>query len=265
MSLLSVQAVSKHFGGVKAVENLSFELTEGKLTSLIGPNGAGKTTFLDVLTGLMKLTKGDIYFEGKKISGLPPHEIAALGIARTFQLVRLFSRLTIIENVMIGRHVKTKAGALSIIALSRFARKEENDSYKKAREVLEFVDLCDLENTVVSSLPLGQQKLAEMARALAADAKLLLLDEPAAGLNPRETQVLQHTLRELIELGKTILLIEHDMGLVMSVSDRVIVLNKGQKLAEGSPDEIVENPEVISAYLGEKTEDVGTGRDYFRL
>ena len=258
MNFLSIQAVSRDFGGVRAVDNMSLEIQRGKITSLIGPNGAGKTTLVDLITGLTKLTSGNIYFEGTKISGLPAHRITKLGIARTFQLVRLFDSITLIENVLIGRHVKTRSGPLSIITRSRFARAEEYESYKRAHEILEFLNLDGLDNKMVTSLPLGQQKLAEVARALAADAKLLLLDEPAAGLNPQETQLLKLILYKILDSGTTILLIEHDMGLVMKVSDHIIVMSKGQKLAEGKPHDIAHNREVIAAYLGEEIEHVET-------
>jgi branched-chain amino acid transport system ATP-binding protein len=248
--LLEVRHLMKRFGGVRAVNALDMTVRAGDIHALIGPNGSGKTTTLNVISALYRADGGSIRFDGADIIGRPPHAIAKLGIARTFQNIRLFGDLSVVENVMIGRHVRTRTGFLGALIPGGATAREERQTRERAHELLEFVGLSGVGDASARSLPYGDQRRVEIARALASEPRLLLLDEPAAGMNPAETDTLVALLRRIREGGTTLLLIEHDMNLVMSVSDRITVLNFGQHIAEGSPDEIAHNRDVITAYLG---------------
>jgi ABC-type branched-subunit amino acid transport system ATPase component/ABC-type branched-subunit amino acid transport system permease subunit len=248
--LLRVKGLAKHFGGLKAVDGVDMEVRRGEIQALIGPNGSGKTTILNMLSGLYVPTAGEILLEGRAISGQKSHHITSLGMARTFQNIRLFGELSVLENVLIGQHGHTRSGLLTSVLQPPSQKAEEAGMRKKALEMLAFVGLKGKEFATANSLPYGQQRLLELARALASDPKLLLLDEPAAGLNAAETETLVELLFQICDRGITILLVEHDMSLVMNVSDHITVLNFGKKIAEGSTEEVENNQEVIDAYLG---------------
>lgn len=250
--ILSVKNLQKSFGGIQAIDSLDFGISQGQVKSVIGPNGAGKTTLFNLITGIYRPSDGILRFNGKILNGLKPYRIARLGISRTFQNLQLFANMTVLENVMVGRHSLTSAGLLSTgLRLSRM-RREEKNIRKKALEELSFMGLETKPELEAVSLPLGEQKLLEIARALATSPRLLLLDEPAAGLNIRETEKLSQTILKIRDRGITIILVEHDMSLVMEISDEILVLNYGSKIAEGPPREIQRNREVIAAYLGEE-------------
>lgn len=251
-TILEVKELGKSFGGVEALHNVSFSVPQGIVQAIIGPNGAGKTTLLNCVSGIIKPSQGKISFLGKSIETLPPHKIAALGVSRTFQNVALFKRMSVIENVTVGRHIRTRAGFLSCTLRLPSMRREERKIFEKSREWLEFVGLADEMGKEAGSLPLGKQKLLEIARALATEPKLLLLDEPAGGLNTSETEQLGELIESIKKLGITVLLIEHDMNLVMEKSDYIVVLHYGKLLAGGTPQEIKKNPRVIEVYLGKE-------------
>lgn len=248
--VLRVEAVCKSFGGIQALNDVTFNVPEGTIFSLIGPNGAGKTTLLNLVTGSFPSDSGLVVFGQTMLNGRKAHERVALGIARTFQNIELFGSMSVLENVLVGRHVKTRCGFLG--AMARFPRAvgEEREARARALELLDFVGLGDAASRRSTDLPFGWQRFLEIARALATGPRILLLDEPASGLNAVETSSLAELLGKIRDSGVTLLLVEHDMNLVMKVSDRVLVLNHGMKLAEGNPCEVQANEAVISAYLG---------------
>ena len=248
--LIEIRGLTKRFGGVTAVNGLDMTIRRGDIHAMIGPNGSGKTTTLNIISGLYRADGGSIRFDGTEIVALPTHRIARCGIARTFQNIRLFGTLSVLENVMIGRHIRTRTGFLGALNPGGATLREERATREYARDLLRFVGLETTAPMPAKSLPYGDQRRVEIARALAAEPRVLLLDEPAAGMNPTETDALVDLLREICRRGTTLLLIEHDMNPVMSISDNITVLHFGQHIAEGPPVEIAHDPGVITAYLG---------------
>lgn len=253
--MLELKNVTQEFGGIVANKDISFSIKEGSIVGLIGPNGAGKSTLFNVISAVYKPTRGEILFNGKRIDGLSQHRIATLGISRTFQNIQVFKNMSVIENVMIGYHTNSKAGIFQSALRLPLVLREEEEIYEKCLEFVKFVGMEEDLDLLAGNLPLEKLRLLELARALAVGPKLILLDEIAAGLNHSETQEMSELLRKVKAQGISVLVVEHDMDLVMSICDSIIVINQGEKIAEGTPTEIQKNKEVISAYLGEEDEE----------
>lgn len=254
-TLLTVDKLSKRFGGLKAVNEVSFSVTAGSIKALIGPNGAGKTTLFNLISGVIAPDSGTINFCGDQVQGLRPHQVAAKGMARTFQHIRLFPKMSVLENIMIGRHIHSKAGFVAGMLSIPYSWNEEKKIREKSQEIMAFLDLEKLADAEATSLSYGQQRNVELGRALACEPKLLLLDEPAAGLNMSETAELGALVSRIRDTGITVLIVEHDMTLVMEISDEILVLSYGKKIADDKPLAVQSNSEVINVYLGEDEDD----------
>ena len=257
--MLKINNLNLSFGGLKATNNVTMHVKPNQITALIGPNGAGKTTLFNQITGVYKPDSGEIWFDGKRIDGLRPYQVNAAGISRTYQMINLFGNMTVLDNVLVGMHSRLKSGYWSNILRLPKQRREEKEALKRAYELLDFVNLTEHAKDKANSLSYGSQRLLEIVRAMASDCKLILLDEPAAGMNSAEKEDLNLLIRNIIDRGITVLIVEHDMKLVMNIADEIYVINSGANLASGTAEEISSNPEVIKAYLG--GDDNGTARN----
>jgi branched-chain amino acid transport system ATP-binding protein len=249
--LLKIESLTKIFGGLTALQGVSFSIAAGEITGIIGPNGAGKTTLFNIVTGIYDPTSGKVYYGGKDITGFPPEKLARLGMVRTFQGIELFGQMTVLENVMVGLHTKSQSGIIASALKLPAHLREERDIRGKAKSWLEFAGIAELAHMKAANLPFGKGRLLEIARAMAVEPQIILLDEPAAGLNSRETSDLAMLIKRMKDSGITVALVEHDMDLVMGICSRIVVLNLGHKLAEGTARQIQEDENVITAYLGE--------------
>jgi branched-chain amino acid transport system ATP-binding protein len=250
--LLEAVGLVKSFKGLLAIKEVNVAIHKGEILSIIGPNGAGKTTFFNLLTGIIPSDEGQVFFRGEEITRLAPYDIAAKGIIRTFQTTKIFSQVPVLESIMMGRHLKTKSGFFASVFRTKQMREEERVTRKRALEIIEFVDMPQAQGFLCKNLPYGEQRKLEIAIALAAEPDLILLDEPSIGMNPEETTRIMSLIKKIRDQGTTVALVEHDMNVVMNISDRIVVFDFGEKIAEGTPAEIRENRKVIEVYLGEE-------------